>query len=129
MKTSKTSAAPDIDLRTLTPEALAARKDELEAERVRARDEHRAAAAPIVAEQFRRAREAQIVARLRNNLEPKPAELAYLAGLSEGQVLELDRQAGNSIDACRDKNADWRPARSRRKYDLMTLVRQARKEK
>lgn len=111
-------------MRTL--EEVLAEKARLEGERVRAVEAHRAAVAPLTAEHFRLAREAQIVARLRNNQEPKPAELEYLAGLSDEQVADLEARAAASAEAAKKKNPAWHPLRSRRKYDLRGLVAKAR---
>jgi hypothetical protein len=125
MKTTAKHTPTDADPSTMSTAALLREKARLEQVRIKARDEHKAAAAPLVAEQFRRARHDQLVARLRNNQEPKPHELEFLAGLTTEQTAALEAQVAKSTDAAKAKNPDWKPLRNRRKYDLAALVAKA----
>lgn len=112
---------------TMSTADLLAEKAALEAERTAFAANLKKRAAPLNAEQVRRAIETNVVARLRNNIRPTPVELAHLRSLPDGRIAGLEAEAIASAAACRAKNPAWQPKLSQRDFDLMDLVRTARK--
>jgi hypothetical protein len=117
-------------LTALSDDDLLARKAKLEKQRVKLqaqiKEEVLDPVGPITREQFRRATEKQIVAKLRNNQPLSKDQLRHLGTLTDARIEELEAEAVATAKAAKKKNPAWHPVRETRKYDILAEARKAR---
>jgi len=100
-------------------------KAALEKERVEVRDSIKQRAAEINKELVAHGKREMLIARLRNNMKPKASELATLVGLSEKELMDIEKEAEASAKACLKKNPAWHKQHpdDSRNWTLVELVK------